>query len=748
MTVSSTGNRIEYDGNTVTTVFAFPYRFLADDDLKVYVDGVGPLILNTDYTVTGAGADSGGEVTMTTAPGTGTSNVVILRDPAAVQELDLVENDPLPVEEVEKALDLLTMLVQRANDRIDRTVRINDASLADLELPELIPLTYWRNTADGLGIEFVDLSVGDSSVALAAALAAPVAGKGADLVAFLPPGAGAVPQTVTESLSERVSVRQFGAYGTGLSDDWSGIQKGIDAVNAAGGGILIFPPGVYLSNYPIHLKNNVTLDLRSGATIRRMFNSATPPGYDHAHAGLIATDTGYENVTILGGTLDGNGGVYDTSFVIMGGVGWENVYIQGTRFLDVVDFHALDIANANGVTVRDCKFLGFYNKAGTRQFSEAIQLDPNLAGGGSDNINVLVEGCYFGDNPDQPSVNFTAWATGVGNHAAVATKYSRRVTVVNNIFDGCSYSGVHPINWVDFDISNNRFYGCNNAVLLTLNTGVYPAEGCENGVIGSNTFNETGSTCVLWATPATPANITTGRHKNINITNNVAVCSSTGATTGGLASPNWTDGLVIHNNRVRNMDFGVNLRFCTSFSIVGNNIDTTDANGILVNESTETTYAGTGLTAHGFIAQNIMRRLGFRGIHINCAANDVFIIGNKITDPDTLAANRAGIQVDTGGTRCEIFDNSVTSTGAPSFAHGIIVQSVTVVTIKGNRSTGSTNSIQCTSTAAIVDMEGNNTPEGLVTAAAGSRYFRTNGGAVTTLYIKETGTGNTGWVAK
>jgi hypothetical protein len=39
-------------------------------------------------------------------------------------------------------------------------------------------------------------------------------------------------------------------------------------------------------------------------------------------------------------------------------------------------------------------------------------------------------------------------------------------------------------------------------------------------------------------------------------------------------------------------------------------------------------------------------------------------------------------------------------------------------------------------------------PEGVVTAGIGSLYTRTDGGAGTTLYIKESGTGNTGWVAK
>ncbi len=43
---------------------------------------------------------------------------------------------------------------------------------------------------------------------------------------------------------------------------------------------------------------------------------------------------------------------------------------------------------------------------------------------------------------------------------------------------------------------------------------------------------------------------------------------------------------------------------------------------------------------------------------------------------------------------------------------------------------------------------GSGTPESAVTADVGSLFTRTDGGASTTLYVKESGTGNTGWVAK
>lgn len=43
---------------------------------------------------------------------------------------------------------------------------------------------------------------------------------------------------------------------------------------------------------------------------------------------------------------------------------------------------------------------------------------------------------------------------------------------------------------------------------------------------------------------------------------------------------------------------------------------------------------------------------------------------------------------------------------------------------------------------------GSGSPEGVVTAPVGAVYHRTDGGASTSIYVKESGTGNTGWVAK
>lgn len=45
-------------------------------------------------------------------------------------------------------------------------------------------------------------------------------------------------------------------------------------------------------------------------------------------------------------------------------------------------------------------------------------------------------------------------------------------------------------------------------------------------------------------------------------------------------------------------------------------------------------------------------------------------------------------------------------------------------------------------------VRGRGSPEGVISATVGTLYQRTDGGAGTTLYVKESGTGNTGWIAK
>ena len=144
MTISSTQNRTSYAGNGATTVFTFPYYFLSQSDLVVIekdnATGVETTkTITTDYTVSGEGQQAGGSVTMLSAPASG-KTLTILRDPEATQDLDLVENDPMPAEELEKRLDKGAMWTQRLKDQVERSVKLTEgyASAFDPSLPPLI----------------------------------------------------------------------------------------------------------------------------------------------------------------------------------------------------------------------------------------------------------------------------------------------------------------------------------------------------------------------------------------------------------------------------------------------------------------------------------------------------------------------------------------------------------------------------------------------------------------------------------
>lgn len=52
------------------------------------------------------------------------------------------------------------------------------------------------------------------------------------------------------------------------------------------------------------------------------------------------------------------------------------------------------------------------------------------------------------------------------------------------------------------------------------------------------------------------------------------------------------------------------------------------------------------------------------------------------------------------------------------------------------------------STALTRIYQGTGSPETVVAAVVGSLYLRLDGGAATTLYVKESGTAKTGWIAK
>ena len=128
MTVSSTTTKNSYSGNGSTTVFAYAFKIFAEADLKVIVrSSTGTettKTLNADYTVSGVGVTSGGNVTFGSAPASG-ETVLIRREAALTQTTDYTANDPFPAEDHENALDKLTFHTQQQQEELDRSIKLS-----------------------------------------------------------------------------------------------------------------------------------------------------------------------------------------------------------------------------------------------------------------------------------------------------------------------------------------------------------------------------------------------------------------------------------------------------------------------------------------------------------------------------------------------------------------------------------------------------------------------------------------------
>lgn len=126
MTVSTEVDHNDYTGNGVTTSFPYTFRIFHKSDLVVQVvdlnENITELILDTDYTVTGAGGYSGGNVILMAALANG-YQISISRELPVTQETDLRNQGKFFAEVHEDAFDKLTMLIQQVRSWLNLALR-------------------------------------------------------------------------------------------------------------------------------------------------------------------------------------------------------------------------------------------------------------------------------------------------------------------------------------------------------------------------------------------------------------------------------------------------------------------------------------------------------------------------------------------------------------------------------------------------------------------------------------------------
>ncbi|WP_259280986.1 hypothetical protein [Citrobacter portucalensis] len=126
MTVSTEVDHNNYTGNGITTSFPYTFRIFHKSDLVVQVvdlsENITELTLDTDYTVTGAGGYSGGNVVFSSPIANG-HQISISRELPVTQETDLRNQGKFFAEVHEDVFDKLTMLIQQTFSRFSLALR-------------------------------------------------------------------------------------------------------------------------------------------------------------------------------------------------------------------------------------------------------------------------------------------------------------------------------------------------------------------------------------------------------------------------------------------------------------------------------------------------------------------------------------------------------------------------------------------------------------------------------------------------
>ena len=411
MTVSSATNKVQYNGNGSTTVFAYTFKVFSQNDLTVIVRSATGTetvkTITTHYTVSGVGSAGGGNVTMLTAPASG-ETLTILREQDLTQELDLVENDPFPAQSLEDSLDKLTFMVQQHSEEIDRSIKasrtntitsteftVSAASRANKifafdsagELSVTQELGTYRGDWAVATAYFVrdlvkDTLSGNIFIAITAHTSSgtqPItanvdsakwallvdntgsalglsSSSGSSLVGYNQGSTGAVTRTVQARLRDYESVKDFGAVGDGVADDTAAVQAAFSAASA--GETILLPSGSYKISSVNFTGKAINL-VGYGATI--ICTSATGAVYktDHGNKlqvrGISFTGTStfraINHQTTQSTTVNDELEVVDCTFDMAAGI--YGIYSVGTREAHIFRCTFLDTTGGSGIYFKD-----------------------------------------------------------------------------------------------------------------------------------------------------------------------------------------------------------------------------------------------------------------------------------------------------------------------------------------------------------------------------------------------------------
>ena len=191
---------------------------------------------------------------------------------------------------------------------------------------------------------------------------------------------------------------------------------------------------------------------------------------------------------------------------------------------------------------------------------------------------------------------------------------------------------------------------------------------------------------------------------------------------------------------------------------------TNSTTALTISTSQAATFAGAVTTGGSVLVTGASKNIRIRDTGITDANYDTLLF--QAYDQNVFSIGVGALAGTPSQIRINGATNAVAFTGAVSGITTLAWTGGTTATSTGNHVFGTTNTVVMSagtltttgaatfggavsvSGTAATWTSGTGSPESAKTAPVGSLYTRTDGGASTTLYVKESGAGNTGWIAK
>lgn len=164
ITVNDVEPRRQYTATASQTVFDFPIPFFVDGDLSVWLTPTGSsaddtadlLTITTEYTVTGAGTQSGGQITLVT-PATAGDIITIERVVDVARTSDYIANGELSSETLNTEQDTEIFISQQLRQDVERSIRLQTSDTNfDTKLPAIVASKAIAVNATADGFELID----------------------------------------------------------------------------------------------------------------------------------------------------------------------------------------------------------------------------------------------------------------------------------------------------------------------------------------------------------------------------------------------------------------------------------------------------------------------------------------------------------------------------------------------------------------------------------------------------------------